>query len=397
MQENRPIRVVHLSTSYTGGAGIAARRLNAKLNDLGIDSSFYAHDKRQYVCQSKEFKIKKNFIFLLARYFATILSKLTLRVSFFSIYSAPGLSIKSIENFYYDKNTILHVHNWFNLFSHRQIKKLCSSGLPLIFTLHDDRLLTGGCHSTLSCSNYLRSCNACPEFKNSMNRIISKNANNFERLFIEPQTKIKFIAPSKYIKNKAMESSILKKQNIEFIPNFLGDSLSLTGSTEKICQSNEVITVGIANINYQDPLKGGDFVLDLIKIIEEKALPIRLVFLNKFQDDSKNLFWNQIDCLLVPSRGDNSPNVIHESKSYGIPFIGTEVGGIPELATKDIDILISLSNLNSESILLAIEQMRRNTSSVINHDKIKKSLFLYSKDSIKNLLALYQEVLNSSE
>ena len=94
------IRVIHFSTSHTGGAGIAARRLNAKLNDLGIDSSFYAHDKRKYVCQSKEFKIKKNHIFLLARYFATILSKLTLRVSFFSIYSAPGLSIKSIKKIF---------------------------------------------------------------------------------------------------------------------------------------------------------------------------------------------------------------------------------------------------------------------------------------------------------
>lgn len=32
--------VIHLSTSHKGGAGIAARRLNADLNSIGVKSSF---------------------------------------------------------------------------------------------------------------------------------------------------------------------------------------------------------------------------------------------------------------------------------------------------------------------------------------------------------------------
>jgi hypothetical protein len=34
------LRIIHLSTSHNGGAGIAARRLNTALNLEGIDSTF---------------------------------------------------------------------------------------------------------------------------------------------------------------------------------------------------------------------------------------------------------------------------------------------------------------------------------------------------------------------
>ena len=41
--------------------------------------------------------------------------------------------------------------------------------------------------------------------------------------------------------------------------------------------------------------------------------------------------YSLMDILVVPSRQDNSPNVIGEALMNGVPVIGSNVGGIPEL------------------------------------------------------------------
>ena len=46
----------------------------------------------------------------------------------------------------------------------------------------------------------------------------------------------------------------------------------------------------------------------------------------------KEQFFNEIDCLVVPSEwSDPAPIVLNEARARGIPVIGAEVGGIPEL------------------------------------------------------------------
>lgn len=48
--------------------------------------------------------------------------------------------------------------------------------------------------------------------------------------------------------------------------------------------------------------------------------------------DIKEQFFNEIDCLVVPSEwSDPAPIVLNEARARGIPVIGAEVGGIPEL------------------------------------------------------------------
>jgi len=48
--------------------------------------------------------------------------------------------------------------------------------------------------------------------------------------------------------------------------------------------------------------------------------------------DTKEQFFNEIDCLVVPSEwSDPAPIVLNEARARGIPVIGAEAGGIPEL------------------------------------------------------------------
>ena len=51
-------------------------------------------------------------------------------------------------------------------------------------------------------------------------------------------------------------------------------------------------------------------------------------------DDVMIEILQQLDLLIVPSHQDNSPSVIGEALSLGVPVMGSRVGGIPEILQK---------------------------------------------------------------
>jgi glycosyltransferase involved in cell wall biosynthesis len=395
------LRVIHLSTSHTGGAGIAARRLNAELNSLGFHSIFYALESDSYFCKFNEYKLKKKLRFLPMRVVSTLLAKITKKISFFSVYSAPGISISWLHQMSKNQPTVFHVHNWFNLFSIRQLNCLVKSGLPVVFTMHDQRLITGGCHNTLSCRQFMSGCTKCPEFYFPMRKIIKSNFTRFARLFDLRTETIAIITPSGYMHNEAKGSLIVQKQKLKFIPNVLGKDFYPINNIYQFDKmkintpKKDLVTVGIANIDLVDPLKGGDLISELGLRIVEQGMKVKLLFLADFEAEKGLDFWNQIDCLLLPSRAENSPNVIHEAKFFGIPVIATSVGGIPELLTKNYDLELNLPTLSADEIFLAIDTIRSRVPSVQKKLESIKSLSMYSAGWESKLLSVYHDLLES--
>lgn len=48
------------------------------------------------------------------------------------------------------------------------------------------------------------------------------------------------------------------------------------------------------------------------------------------------------DCLIVPSLCyENSPTIIYEAKSFNLPIIASDIGGIPELINRPQEVLFS--------------------------------------------------------
>ena len=157
--------VIHLSTGHIGGAGLAARRLNQQLNELNINSTFYALQNKDFDPSLNENSIQRTIV---KRFFSKIVSlgegKLSSKV-FFSPLSINSLP-KNFGEEIVDKNkTILHIHNWFNLLNFKQIYKLNNMGFPIVITLHDQRTMTGGCHYALECNNFEKECADCPELR----------------------------------------------------------------------------------------------------------------------------------------------------------------------------------------------------------------------------------------
>jgi glycosyltransferase involved in cell wall biosynthesis len=391
---NNNFEVIHLSTSHKGGAGIAARRLNSELNSVGVKSSFYAIGKQDFTLGLNEYSIKRNFYRQVQAYLSTLVSKMTINVTFFSIFSSSSFSLKWLRTRVKTENTVIHIHNWFNLISLRQLRKIVELGIPVVITLHDQRLATGGCHYSLDCRKFQSGCNNCPKVNHLLRFKVHQNSRDLHKLFANTYQNIKLTAPSNFMVSEASKSSILSSQKVIFLPNSIPKHMNPNKAENKI-ESRNTFRIGVASANPYDPIKGGDLIYELEQFLEKNSTDIEIVYLANFPKEKYLDFWNSLNCLLAPSRADNSPNVIHEAKQFGLPVIATSVGGITEMLIPDIDISIDLSKLSLESILLAITTIKnKNKLHYIKQiDLIQQSYFEYVSEPLKKTISIYQDLL----
>ncbi|MCY1237513.1 D-inositol-3-phosphate glycosyltransferase [compost metagenome] len=117
-----------------------------------------------------------------------------------------------------------------------------------------------------------------------------------------------------------------------------------------------LISIGSLNQMYKSP----DMLIKAIKILKDKGIQSRLVWLGngKFQQDMEELaksleiqedvifpgavssdevtrYLDESDIFLLVSRTEGLPRAVVEAMARGLPCIGTNVGGIPELLQKE--------------------------------------------------------------
>jgi hypothetical protein len=382
------MRVIHLSTGHQGGAGLAARRLNQGLRHIGVNSNFYALKNNTFHPSNYEFYLSRSMVSKLISRLVTYLNlKLNQKV-FFSLFNFATLNLKFFA-FQKHKNAIFHFHNFFNLTAQHDIIKLSNSGYKVVVTLHDQRFFTGGCHYSFDCTGFKSLCSSCPQAPTILRFLVSKNMQR-TRESLSLGTKLFIIAPSKWMKEQVIASNIVPAEQVRFIPNTLGPEFSVTPNLlKKPSQSGKYI-IGIASMDTNSFIKGGDLVNNLRSESREKQLPISFVNLRDLKGSTKLLnFWESIDCLLVVSRADNSPNVIHEAKSFGIPVVGTAIGGITELLDPRFDLSVQLSRLSATDIYNHLHALSLSADYLEIQGQMIKRFADYAGDSIEEHLNYY--------
>jgi len=329
---------------------LAARRLNAALNDAGIPSSFFALENDDFELMAHEFAIKRTY---LARLLSGVVVRFQAKLSskiLFTLVSTSAISNKKILALAKSKNTVFHIHNWYNLLSETQIYELSRSGFPVVITLHDQRLLTGGCHYSFECKKFSTGCFSCPNIRSGFKwlpaHVIKIRENHISRN--QPHPWLTFISPSRWMETESGKSKTSSGVPNVFIPNVLGPSF---GEPDLPCTNATTgrIRVGVASMDPSSYVKGGDIVSTLNSMSQDRDGEFELHFLKNYASSAQGVrdFWSQIDFLLVLSRADNSPNVIHEAHHFGIPVVASQVGGISELLIKDFDHPISLADMTA--------------------------------------------------
>lgn len=267
-------------------------------------------------------------------------------------YSISRFDLRILEEF---KPDIVHIHNWYNLLNYKDLGQLFQK-FRVVLTVHDERFLTGGCHVSLGCTNYLQECRNCPQVIGAK-IAVHKSKQRIDELFANSRS-IAIISPSNWLMSKFVNSKITHdKKNMHVIPNPY--ELSLVESAIELREKNQdgIFELLFTAADSSSPNKALDRALEAVRLFAKthSGVNVRLRVIGSRRKSiiriSGNLelryegrisqlqvaeLMRASNLLLVTSKSENFPNVVVEAMMLHLPVLATAVGGIPELVKDKI-------------------------------------------------------------
>ena len=340
------MKVLHLATSLLGGAGSAAVRIRDAQEKFGIDATLMSRTQ-ELRSDGVVLDSKLPFSTRIASSSLTLFQAKVVQKSN-ELITPMSLSTLKVDNQVINQYDLINIHATYNFLNSFDLERFSNLGKPIVITLHDQRVFTGGCHYSGACTQFTNKCQDChlvrSPFRKLVSHSLSRQKNNTDG--IEALT---FVSPSIWLANQLEESSIGRGRAIAVINNPIPEKYFQAEISNSDGKSKRV---GFISANLNNPYKGLDF---LINVLEEETLrkmnieslnlvgsgevPSNNLSLKIFKKIARNdtvmiEILQQLDLLIVPSHQDNSPSVIGEALSLGVPVMGSRVGGIPEILQK---------------------------------------------------------------
>lgn len=354
------MRVLIVNTSERiGGAAIAAGRLMDALKNNGIKAKMLVREKQ--TDRISVTGLKKNgwrvWQFIWERILIWKENQFRKHNLFAVDIANTGTDITSIPEF--QEADIIHLH-WINqgMLSLNDIQKILQSGKPVVWTMHDMWPCTGICHHARECNKYHQECHHCPYIykggskKDLSNQVFKKKKELYQ---LAPIT---FITCSQWLKGRAGQSALLNGHTIVDIPNPINTGLFKPQNTlvarNRMGLPTDKKLILFGSVKVTDKRKGIDYFIESCKLLAEthpelkeelgvvvygknseqlKSLIPFQVFPLDFINSDKELVnvYNAVDLYVTPSLEENLPTTIMEAMACGVPCVGFNVGGIPEM------------------------------------------------------------------
>jgi glycosyltransferase involved in cell wall biosynthesis len=335
------VRIVHLSTSTTGGAAVTARNLAALQAKYGHDSHFVTKNSNL----SPGVKIRSKISTALSLANATSEYK---QVTHFSIQSLKPKEILAL------KPEVVFIHNWFNLLSETDIGFL-TNNVPTVFVTHDARLSTGGCHVTLGCHNNFQGCRVCPAAR--VDWFSSRAKKSIDEM-VDRLGQYAVVTPSNWLHNEMKASPIIQKAAIsQVIRNPIDVNDTQVAFKKRTFANSFKILFVAADLNSK--YKGLSLFLNSLSMIDTESFPgvrieiqiigkgrsetiprlpaeMEISFLGELPLKVVHKLMQASDLLVVPSLSENLPGVISEAQILGCTVAASRVGGIPEMIEDEV-------------------------------------------------------------
>ncbi len=334
-------RVLHIAGGL-GGAFVAANNLVNAVNTYSREFEADILVNRQSGVQ----RLKSKSLTLFQSITATNMYE------FHSAESLATVRIAEIERYVPD---LIHIHNWYNLLDLNLINKIIRE-FPAIFTMHDERMLTGGCHMTFGCMNYRKNCSDCPAEKFIYGKTMKSKLK--QNVVLDGFSRTQTIVPSQWLFDKVCEENPFgDRSHIHKVPNIVDPVFTSNPKNNKISQSNNKLRLIFVAANLSSNVKNLNSLFKaLVELLTSQMnLQIKLTLVGGGNVDmpsnnsnlriirKESLSPEQIlqefekqDICIVPSLSENRPNVIVEAMLAGVFVIASNVGGIPELIEDDV-------------------------------------------------------------
>ena len=359
------MNVLLLNTSdQSGGAAVACRRLLKALRKNNISAQLLVQEQTSIdptILSTTHSRIKQfvNVYRFVWERFLFFLHESSRNVRFAFSLANTGEDISSHPEV--RQADILHLH-WINrgFLSLHSIEKLFCMNKPIVWTLHDMWLFTGGCHYAGECTRYEKECHHCPFLKSPAAHDLSNKVFQAKlKLFrFADKNKITIVTCSRWLSDAARKSRLLNGFNIVSIPNPIDNTIyypqerSAARTLLGLPLDKKLLLFGAGNIS--DKRKGLQYLVVAFQIIKQKnpewVERIELVLFGKSNQATENVFpfpvhglgvltnehriaslYNACDLFALPSLEDNLPNTVMESLACGTPVVAFRTGGIPEM------------------------------------------------------------------
>lgn len=262
----------------------------------------------------------------------------------------PGGFARNIKDIDHD---VLNVH-W-TAAGFLAIEEAGRQEKPLVWTLHDMWLFTGGCHYSGGCLGYLESCGKCPQLGSGratdLSRVVWKRkARSWGDLALA------VVSPTNWLAEAARRSSLLKDATIHVIPNGVDtrqfQPFDRSLSREALGLQQDKVLLAFGAFTTSQPRKGRVLLLEALRklgpridptavefvvfgaghLAQNAEIPIATKYVGRLYDDvSLALLYSAVDLVVVPSLYEAHSLVAVESMACGTPCVAFRVEGLSEV------------------------------------------------------------------
>ncbi|HEX5108980.1 MAG TPA: glycosyltransferase [Vicinamibacterales bacterium] len=421
------MKIVHVSTSERdGGAAIAASRLHCALRALGQDSVFLVRDRTpgdpvEHVISLNELEC--------AALGDPALDRVTYAA--YQQYRTPGAdrlfsTDLPTRNFsclgLVREADVINVHWTAGMMSVPAVRLVQDLGKPVVWTLHDQRVFTGGCHYSNSCRQYEHDCSGCPGLIHEAQHIPPLLLRHKQQWL--DTSRLTVVCPSSWLANCARNSTLLRGAIVETIPYGLPVSRYQTPSRLDARMRLGLpadATILLAGAHRLDEArKGHDHLREALALLAQDPqlrerfaagqlvcaafghgdltgeIPIRHLG-RLVGDEQMALAYRAADLFVLPTLEDNLPNTLLESIAAGTPVIAYATGGVPDVLQHGrCGIVVSRGNVGElataiRSLLDAPAERQRLSEQCESHARA-----FDSSVQAGAYLQLYRRILDSS-
>ena len=240
---------------------------------------------------------------------------------------------------------IVHFHwvGWGML----RIEDLPRIRAPIVWTLHDMWLFTGGCHYDQECGKYVDTCGACPMLGSRREHDLSRWNWTRKRRAFDGIDSLTVIGLSRWLADCASRSSLFAGRDVVNLPNPLDTGFfrlvdRLAARRKHGLPLDKKLILFGATDSTGDPRKGFDKLVAALERLDEpdaelvvfggrrglEHLPFRSHVLVDFIPDADLVeLYAAADVMVVPSLQENLAATIMEPLACGTPVVAFGIGG----------------------------------------------------------------------
>lgn len=281
---------------------------------------------------------------------------------------------------------VVHLHNIHSQLSPIVAKIAHQRGIKVIWTMHDYKLICPRYDCTregMDCFECSHNTSSVIKHKCMKGSLVASVIAYLEARYWNTSKTLRWvdqiICPSQFMANRLINVGI-NKEKIQIIGNFVA-SKRIELNTSPFRNNNSYCYIGRLSSE-----KGIQTLLEVATTLTEELIiigdgPLFSTLKDKYKLNKHIKFrghcsWNEIKETLLQSKfmvlpsecNENNPLSVIEALSLGTPVLGANIGGIPELITKECG--LTFQSANPIDLKKGIKKMMESS---FNHDQIIES------------------------